>query len=270
MCFNMDASEECLYCGLTTRCKFCLDCDDTWDSQFCYDSVELYNSYNCDFSQFLRDCSDCNYSYDLLNCHNCFGCVGLRRANFYIFNEPYEEEEYKKRLAALKEKPREEIIKKVNELRLNYPHLASRQYKTENCFGDNIQNSRNCFYSFNTKGMHDGAYLYDMYNVYGERSKDTYDSYFSVDLHHCYENVQVGDGYNCNFCHRCEHIRDSEFCDLCFHSKNLFGCLSINRREYLILNQPYQKEQWHKLTSNLRESLIRAKSYGWNLFESPV
>lgn len=263
VCFDMDDGEGCMYCGNTTRVRFCTDCEDTWDSELCYEGYEVYHSYNCDFSIFLRDCSDCAHCFDCLNCHNCFGCVGLRRANNQIFNKQYSAEEYKNRINHFKNLPKAEIEAQVEDLRLKYPHVASRQYRTENCFGDKIENSRDCFYCFNTKSTHGGGYLYDLYTVYGERNEDVYDSYFSVDLHSCYECVQVGDGYNCNFCHYCEHLRDSDFCEGCFNSHNLFGCTYINRKEFLILNKPYKKEDWHKETAALNDSLKTAGLLTW-------
>lgn len=268
MCFDVDSAENCLNCGLITRCKTCVDCEDTWDSELCYEGIELYNCYNCDFSEFLRDCSDCNFSFDLLNCHNCFGCVGLRRSEYYIFNEKYSKKDYEEKVSELKKMPLETIKKKVQELRLKYPHLASRQYQTDKCLGDNIQNSRNVFYGFNVKGMFDGGYLYDVYNVYHDRSENSYDNFFSVDLHHCYETIQAGECYDSNFLHYCEHIRDSEFCEGCFNSNHLFGCVSVNRREYLILNESHDKEEWHKKTAEIRDALKATNSYSWESFGS--
>lgn len=265
MCFDVDSSENCLYCGMITRVRHSLDCEDTWDSELCYESLELYNCYSCGYSQFLRNCSDCSYCFDCLNCHNCFGCTGLRRANFQIFNQQYTPEEFKNRLSYFKKLSVKEIQSRVEALRKKCIHVATRQYHTENCFGDNIQNSKNCFYCFNGKGIYDGAYLHDVYYVYGERNEDIYDCFFSVDLFHCYECIQFGDGWNCNFCHYCEHLRDSEFCEACFNSKNLFGCTYINRREYLILNQPYGKEDWHKKTAELREKLAKSGNYKWQI-----
>lgn len=265
--FDMDSDEGCLYCGMATRCRFCADCEDVWDSELCYECVEIYNSYNCNFSQFLRNSSDCSYCFDCLNCHNCFGCVNLRRANYQIFNQRYSPDEYNKRLAHLKKQPRSEIEAQVQQLRLKLPHNGSRQYQTENCFGDNIQNSKNCFYCFNTKLVNEGAYLYDIYTAYGERNEDVYNSFFSVDLFHCYECIQVGDGWNCNFCHYCEHIKDSEFCEGCFNSKYLFGCIYVNHGEYLILNKSYKKEKWHKEVAELKSTLCNNKLYSWNIFE---
>lgn len=265
-CFDMDSSEGCLYCGMATRSRFCVDCEDVWDSELCCEGVEIYNCYNCDFSQFLRDCSDCAYCFDCLNCHNCFGCVGLRRAQFHIFNERYTPDEYEKKLSFVKKMPAEEFSARVEALRKNYPHVALRQYRTEQCFGDNIQNSKNCFFCFNAKGIHDGGYLFDQYNVYGELTEDSYDCFFSVDLHQSYECIQVGDGWDLNYCHYCEHLRESQFCEGCFNSRNLFGCAFINRKEYLILNKPVTKEEWHKLTSKIKDDLKLAGNYSWKIF----
>jgi hypothetical protein len=41
----------------------------------------------------------------------------------------------------------------------------------------------------------------------------------------------------------------------------------VNRKEYLILNQPYPKEAWHKKTSEIRENLKKAGQYNWTVFE---
>ena len=62
----------------------------------------IYESANCgDNSQNLRFCYECwPASFDLdycIECHsssNCFGCVGLQKAQYYIFNKQYPKEEY--------------------------------------------------------------------------------------------------------------------------------------------------------------------------------
>src|SRR3989338_84438 len=42
------------------------------------------------------------YCMDCYDCENCFGCVGLRHKKFHIFNKPYVEEAYWKKLDELK------------------------------------------------------------------------------------------------------------------------------------------------------------------------
>lgn len=256
-----------MYAGFVTRCRFCVDCEDIWDSELCYECFEAYDCYNCDFSRFIRDCSDCAYCYDCLNCHDCFGCAGLRQARYFIFNKQYLPKEYKKQLAGFKKLPSSEIKARFKNQQFQHPHLFSRLYRVENCFGDNISNSKNCFYCFNTKNTHDGAYLFNIYTVYGEKNEDTYDSFFSVDLHNCYECIQVGDGWSSNYCHYCEHIKDSEFCEACFNSQYLFGCIAVNRREYLILNKQYSKDEWRRETAEIKDSFGNAGMHGWDVFD---
>ena len=129
-----------------------------------------------------------------------------------------------------------------------------------------IQNSKNCFWVFNGKNIFDGGYQYDLYTAYGDRNEDSYDGLFNVDLHSCYESIQLGDAWNCMFCHIAEHVRDCEFSEIVFNSNHLFGCTAVNRKEYLILNTPYQKEEWHKVTSALRDSLKAEGKYNWGVY----
>ena len=51
---------------------------------------------------------DCEYSFYLKNCTNCFGCVGLKKKEYCIFNKQYTKEEY----VALRSK----IIEQMNAL----------------------------------------------------------------------------------------------------------------------------------------------------------
>jgi len=50
---------------------------------------------------------ECEYSMFLVNCSNCFGCVGLKRKQYCIFNKQYSKEEYGKL--------RKRIISQMNE-----------------------------------------------------------------------------------------------------------------------------------------------------------
>ncbi len=266
VCFDLDAGDSLMYCATGARCRTCVDCEDSWDSEMCYECFEVYSCYNCNHSQFLRNSSDCWYSYDLLNCQNCFGCVGLRRMQYCIFNERFAPEEYPRKLAEARQLSPTEIRARVEKLRLAYPHVGLRQYQTENCFGDNIQNSKNVFCGFNVKNAFDCGYQFDLYAVYTDRNEDSFDGTFNVDLRGCYESIQLGECWNCLYCHNAEHIKDCEFAENVFNSNHLFGCTFLNRREYLILNTPYQKEEWHKITYSLRDSLKAAGKYNWGIY----
>lgn len=46
------------------------------------------------FSHFIRNCSQVSYSMFCYNCQNLFGCTGLVRKQYCIFNKQYTKEEY--------------------------------------------------------------------------------------------------------------------------------------------------------------------------------
>ncbi len=65
-------------------------------SELCYETCGSGTSaYN---SKFLWDCwpnvRDCEYSMHLRSCSDCFGCVGLKKKQYCIFNKQYSKEEY--------------------------------------------------------------------------------------------------------------------------------------------------------------------------------
>lgn len=72
------------------------------DSQDVYSTSVAINSQNIKYcfvtaaSFHMEYCSDCR------NCEYCFACNGLQRKRFHIFNKPYSEEEYWKRVDELK------------------------------------------------------------------------------------------------------------------------------------------------------------------------
>ncbi len=77
-------------------------CAGLFTSQDCYGSTnpaqcsEMLFTYNCQTSQNLEYCIQC------MGSENCFGCVGLNRKKFCIFNKQYSEQEYWQRVDELK------------------------------------------------------------------------------------------------------------------------------------------------------------------------
>ncbi|MEI8130636.1 MAG: hypothetical protein WCG55_04000 [bacterium] len=76
------------------------DCMDVYEwgekTELCYETSGVgTNAYNVQFSY---DCwpsvSSCQYSMHLRGCSDCFGCVGLKKKQYCIFNKQYSKEEY--------------------------------------------------------------------------------------------------------------------------------------------------------------------------------
>ena len=83
---------------------------DSYDASFNPDISECYQILNCTgsnrvlFSQGVIDSHDAYYSDFCYSCDNIFGCCGLRKKSYCIFNKQYSENEYKEILPKLIEK----------------------------------------------------------------------------------------------------------------------------------------------------------------------
>ncbi|MDA1038274.1 MAG: hypothetical protein O2877_01130 [bacterium] len=76
-----------MWAGWTDRTYHSVDVVKASNTKFCF---RVWNSQSMEYSM---DCHDCEF---------CFGCVGLRKKKFHIFNKSYSEEEYWKKLDEIK------------------------------------------------------------------------------------------------------------------------------------------------------------------------
>ena len=104
--FNVDNSRDCRYSTDLHYSTDCYDCN-LYSGERVIECVHMGpDSYNLFYSNLLWFCSDVFYSVELNGCQECFGCVGLKKEKFCIFNKKYSEEEYR----ALKAKIIEHMI----------------------------------------------------------------------------------------------------------------------------------------------------------------
>lgn len=115
---NIEQSEDCTG-DFIKGSKSCIDCYDMNDSQDCRNvivGVELKDVYDCSnmyvkpelnyqvlgaignyhvaFSIYVFHSQDILYCEQMYDSESCFGCVGLRRKKYCIFNKQYTREEY--------------------------------------------------------------------------------------------------------------------------------------------------------------------------------
>ncbi|MCB9550494.1 MAG: hypothetical protein H6705_01020 [Myxococcales bacterium] len=65
----------------------------------------------------------------------------------------------------------------------------------------------------------------------------------------CHASSQLVDCVRCVDSHFLEHCRDCAECTYCF------GCVGLVRKEFHILNQPYDRKTWFKVVKALRAAL---------------
>ncbi len=94
-CYDMNDSQDCRNVCVGVNVKDCYDCSNMYlKPELCYDTlgtIEAYNVAYClyvFYSQRMLYSDTCYYSSD------CFGCIGMVRKKYCIFNKQYTQEEY--------------------------------------------------------------------------------------------------------------------------------------------------------------------------------
>jgi len=103
--FNNKNVKDSYYAFGNEDCAYCYDCGEATDS---LDATEpfkgelQYETHGCNMGYGLIACSKCyechdtSYSQYCWTSENLFGCFGLKRNKYCIFNKQYTEQEYKK------------------------------------------------------------------------------------------------------------------------------------------------------------------------------
>jgi hypothetical protein len=68
----------------------------------CFQASPVANTANSKFCTSLFRCDDLEYSINCYDCTHCFGCVGLQKKTYCIFNKQYSEDEYWSKVDDLK------------------------------------------------------------------------------------------------------------------------------------------------------------------------
>lgn len=259
--FGSHYNEDSLYCQYVWKNVTCVDCDKVDQAELCYECSYCSNIYNCDFLFDCFSCSDCEYGFDLVNCRNCFLCAGLRNSEYHIQNKPVSKEKYEEEVRKLKTMyDRKQLFQELEKQKRTIPHVATIQKNCENCMGSYLENSKNCFYCYNSTNAEDCFYL----QTVAHNLKDCADcdsiGYDPSEL--LYQCIGINGGVNMNFCNACWHCSDIEYCELVFNSHHCFGCISRNHAEYEILNKKYPKEEYFKRLAEIKDELKKENKYG--------
>ncbi|OGJ50856.1 hypothetical protein A2307_00665 [Candidatus Peregrinibacteria bacterium RIFOXYB2_FULL_33_20] len=250
--FGSVYSEDCFY-GSPYYSKNCVDTLLVRECEFCYECTDcrkLYQSFYC------QDCTNCNnliYCYDLQSCSDCIGCVGLRNKKNCIFNQQFSKEEFQKMKNELNlciKKSHEIIKEKLNELKLRVPHKYMQSNQVENVSGNYVYESKNIKDSYYTDKSQDCAYCTQVVNL-----KDCYDNNYTEENELCCEYISSYQNSRLLFTKFCNRVHEAMYCDSCYSSKNLFGCVGLKNKQYCILNKQYSKEEYEKLVPKIIESM---------------
>ncbi len=261
--FGSHYEEDCLYGAYSTKNKDCLDCLWLYGSELLY---ECLFSKNCHHSLFLdrcEECSDCAFSRDMKGCRDCLFCANLRQKQFHIFNRPHTEDEYRKKVQAfeldtwsgLKEAKRVYL----KDLPKRFPVRAIMQTQCEDCEGSTMTNCKEMRHCFFCADSEDCACTVQTDNTFHGMDMD----YMGYDRsERVYQTIGCQGLFDCVACNACWHGSGLKYCQSCFSCSDCFGCISLQQKKYCILNHEYSKEEYLRLSEQLRESMQKDGAWG--------
>jgi hypothetical protein len=257
LCFNGKNGEDCMYSNGVSYLKSCIDTSHCSKSENCYECFWVNSCSNvmfssqCESSYNLLFCRDCN------GCHDCFGCVGLRKKEYYIYNIQYTKEEYKEKIKKLNfssYKCLQEIKTQSLDLWSKFPRKFIEGFHNTNVSGNYVSFSKNVKDSFLVRESENLKYCQYLQELPG--CKDCYDyTGWGDGSQFLYECSSCGIGINSiKFSYNVqENSHDVEYSYMCSGSSYLFGCVGLKKKQYCIFNKQYTKEEYLEL----REKIIK-------------
>ena len=260
--FSSDFNRDCYYGVWIENSNDWLDnlminkCQLTHEAFFSdnvYNSTYIINSSLCRDSAFLFDCS---------NCSDCFMSYGLRNKQYHINNKEYSKEDYYKEMEKLSlgsyktyEAVKKKFVEMIKEAACMHMWRNGRVIESSGAF---LADVMNCKDSFEIIEGRDCKYVQGGYQI-----KDAHDC--------CYVNGELG-YENCEcfpmpqksaFNANCYNGNDLYYNEMCMNdNKNIFGNVSLKKKQYCILNKEYSKEEYEKLVPQIVESMKTAGEWG--------
>lgn len=261
--FNGNDSENCAYVVSGWNLKDCFDLYEARHTELSYDNYMADEAYRVFYSVNIEECTDIWFSRNLMGCTNCFGCVNLRNKNYHIFNQPYSKEEYKKYMDQLNLgswKTVNELKEKAHAFWMKHPMRFTLAIQVQNSTGEHIERSKNLKECYSIHESQDLAYC----QFIEPPTSDSYDySNFGMGASEMYESLTCGfEVSRLKFCWETFNVgQNLEYSIFCRASYDLFGCVSMKKNQYCILNKQYTKEEYfalrEKIIQQMRETPYR-------------
>jgi len=262
LCFNGAEVEDSAYLTGSSNVKDGFDMFECRGIELSYDNYMIDDSYQVFYSINSEECRNVWFSNYLVGCSDCFGCMNLRNKQYYIFNEPHTKESYRKFMEGLNtgsHKVIEEYKKKAHDFWEKNPMKFTLTFRNQNSTGEHVEHSKNVHDSYCVHGAENLRYCQFIENP----ATDCYDySVWGVNASEIYESLACGDGssrikssFDC-----WPSCSDVEYSMFCRNASNVFGCVSLKKKDYCILNKQYSKEDYEKLRAEIIQQ-IKDKPY---------
>lgn len=259
LCFGVGESEGCMYCLKTRyllRNRDCVDCVGIVDCELCYSCVHCDHAYDCQHCGDCIDCYRCFGSRDLIGCKYCFGCIGLRHAEYYLFNQAVTKEEYEafvKQANLASFQSRQDYLAQCRQFHKQHPSSVVTIKQSEQSSGRYLQHCHNayeCEYAENLEdcGWVTGAFGRDVWRGEVYQGELAYQS-----------AIMSG---RLGFCNSICSGSENFYSYMIWGSNSCFGCAMLKQKSYCILNKQYTKAEYEELVPRIIEHMKRTGEWG--------
>ena len=253
---TVDGSENVFYSKDVDKSTDIMDCLNVKEGQCLYENTEGEKNYNCQYLLLSRNCLDSYFLVDCVNCSNCILSCNLRNKEFYIRNQRYPKEDYFKELEKLNLKSRNSrtlLLKEFSEIKKNSIYRFANIIRSMNSTGNNLSNVKNCKSCFDIYNAENLKYCYRLLDSF----KDSMDSCHGIKSELMYEYITGSlNDYNVKFSYSAmDSVRNADYTDSCIDCNNIFGCISLKKKENAIFNKVYSKEEYKKLRIRIIEQM---------------
>lgn len=259
--FGGDHNQDCMFGSLSMHNEQILDCDVSNENTLCYMMSDCSNCYQCQFVFDSKHCRDCFFVSDCSSCEDCMLCTNLQNAKYCFNNIQLTQEEFvekKNKLLTGSYTTQQELLKKFLELRaerkVKFAHIVS----SENCDGDYLRGSKDCHNCYDTSDSLDLENI-----VYATKARDSFNaSMLGDNTEITYEIISTSNCYNAKYSFGVLNCQNVEYSDMVLDGHDLFGCVSLKRGAYCILNKAYSQNDFQLLRSKLIAHMKQTGEWG--------
>jgi len=232
-------NENCAYSRGISHGRDVFDVYFAHEVERVYTCINVQKSANVAWAQNSNECVDSAFLLNCVSCQDCFGCINLRYKSYHFLNEQLSREEYKKKV--------EEIMgsyKKIEEFKeifykhsLKFPRRQNNNFKSVDCTGDYIFESKNCQNCFEMTMCEDMKHSCSIkfakgcYDIFGHGRK--------AEL--MLEGIGIGLGQRVLGSWWVENSNDVEYSLAIRSSGYCFGCDALKGASRFILNKQYEQ-----------------------------
>lgn len=262
--FHTSFVEDCMYSEMVNGSRDCIDCTYTTQSELCYGCTWSNSCYRLLDSEMCENCSDSIFLRFCNGCRHCFGCVNLRHQEYCVFNEQKSKEEYEDFVRSFRSdsfREREQMREKFHSFAVRHPvpHMIARQ--TEGASGNMLQEVHDVFDSYFAM---QAEHLRRCFSV-SKICKDCSDyTTWGDNAELLYECASCGsNAQHLLFCYECfEGTSNLLYCMQCIGCSDCFGCVSLKKKRYCILNKQYTQSEYEVLVPKIIAHMRTSGEWG--------